>query len=191
MSRLYTQLLGAGLSLLTLSAFAQEAASDANSVTAQWQPYDFNFTFMGLSTYYSCSGLENRLEQILLQLGAKPDMQVSASGCFNGDRVSKMVTARVRATMPVEVAATADTAQSTDATSIKAQRKTITLNTQISGYTGSGDCELMEQVRDRLLPAIKLKALENNLHCIPWQEMLFNQTVKVPALIAEKNAMNK
>jgi len=191
MNRLYTQLLGGSLSLFALSAFAQEGASDANAVTAQWQPYSFNFAFMGFSTYYSCSGLENRLEQILLQLGAKSDVQVNAAGCFEGDRVSKMVTASVRVAMPVEVAAAADAAQSTDATSIKAQRKTITLNTQISGYTGSGDCELMEQVRDRLLPAIKLKALENNLHCIPWQEMLFNQTVKVPALIPDKSAASK
>jgi len=191
MNRLYRQLLGASLSLLALSAGAQAATQDANAVTARWQPYSFNFVFMGLSTYYSCSGLENRLEQILLQLGAKPDVQVSASGCFEGDRVSKMVTASVRVAMPVEVAAAADATQSNDTTRIDAQRKIVTLNTQLSGYTGSGDCELMEEVRDRLLPEVKLKALENNLHCIPWQEMLINQTLKVSALISDKNVASK
>lgn len=191
MNRLYTQLLGVVLSLLTLSAAAQDATKDANAVAAQWQPYRFNFAFMGFSTYYSCSGLEDRLEQILLQLGAKQGVQVNASGCFEPDRVSKMITARVRVSMPIEAGEDAGAVSANDATRITAQRKTITLNTQLNGYAGSGDCELMEQVQYRLLPAIKLKALESNLHCTPGQAMLSNQTLKVSALIPDKNAVSK
>jgi ABC-type glycerol-3-phosphate transport system substrate-binding protein len=72
----------------------------ASEVTALWQDYDVRFHYFGFTTSYTCSGLEDRLEEILRELGAHPDVRVTASGCFGPNDVSKTLTARIRARMP-------------------------------------------------------------------------------------------
>ncbi len=46
-----------------------------------------------------------------------------------------------------------------------------------------GDCELLEQVRDQLLPALQLKIVKDDLHCFPGQEVLANRTMQIAALV--------
>jgi hypothetical protein len=66
------------------------------------------------------------------------------------------------------------------------QPKEVTLKTRLFSQSGSGDCELLEQVRDRLLPQLKLKATQDNLTCVPGQAMIGEQRLVVAALVPEK-----
>lgn len=160
------------------TTFAMADATDAvPAVQAQWQPRELNFYYKGFSTLYSCSGIEERLERLLRDLGARPDVRVSAVGCQPPMEVSSMISARIRANMPVEAAA------SDQGASFPAQRKVVTLTTLHGNQVGAGDCELLEQVGNQLVPALKLEVVKNDLHCVPGQAMIGNRGVQVSALV--------
>jgi hypothetical protein len=163
---------------LSQDATAAAASGDAPSIAAQWQAYDLNFHYFGFSTYYSCTGMEGRLKEMLINLGADRDVRVSASGCFGSADISKLVQAHIKVKMPA--------AQATSASdSFQAMTKTVNLKSNSNGGIGSGDCELLEQVRDQLLPALKLQVVDDGLHCIPGQVSIGAQTLQVKALVAQ------
>lgn len=147
-------------------------------VAAAWQDYDLQFHYAGFTSYYTCTGLEDRLEQILKEMGAARDVRVSASGCFGGNDISNMLSAHIRVRMP---AVAADAAPQTFA----AANKTVNIKSRRMGEIGAGDCELLEAVRDQLLPKLKLQLVKDGLHCVPGQALLSSQTLQVQALIAE------
>jgi hypothetical protein len=155
-------------------------ASDgaAPEVAALWQAHEFQFHYFGFRTYYSCAGLEDRLKQILRDLGAHPDVRVSAWGCMGLNDVNNMLSARIRVRMPTGSAASA-------ADSFTATSEPVSLTTRRTGGVGSGDCELLEQVRDQLLPALSIPLVKDSLHCIPGQSSLIAQSLQVQALIAD------
>lgn len=159
----------------------------AATVTAQWQPYDLRFHYFGFTTYYSCSGLEDRLEQLLKDMGADQDVRVSVSGCFCINDVSNMLTARIRVRMPVTEDSTSSATHDAQGASFSAVSKPVELRSSRSGQMGSGDCELLEQVRDQLLPALKLQLIKDNLTCLPGQ-VSFRHVLQVRALIPETPA---
>ncbi len=185
-SRLWSGVLAGALVtlgvLLSQSAISQpggvaDSAGAAPEVTAQWQTHELQFHYFGLSTYYTCESLEDQLEQILREVGAHPDVQVRAFGCFGINEISKFQSARVHVRMPA--APTQANAESFAATS-----KVINLRTHSGGSSGSGSCELLEQVRDQLLPALNIKVVKDDLHCVPRQPSHIGRSLQVQALIA-------
>jgi hypothetical protein len=161
--------------LHTLAALAQPQPSESTYIAAQWQPFDVRFHYFGFTTYYSCDGLENRLEQILKELGADQEVRVSVSGCAGFNSIDNMLSARITGRMPAVSDASGET--------FAAISKAVTLQTHSSGsQVGSGDCELLEQVRDKLLPALKLQAVTDSLRCTPG--MTFgSRSLQVRALV--------
>ncbi len=67
----------------------------APTVNAVWTEHKFTFTYFGLGVYYGCGGLENKIEYILTELGARPDVRVWV-GCIDGPGVQPMPTARIK-----------------------------------------------------------------------------------------------
>jgi hypothetical protein len=113
----------------------------------------------------------------LRDLGARKDLLVSATGCIGG-HVTPLISVRVRVSLPLQ----GEVADSKD--SVMANPKTVELKSKSNGDSGAGDCELLEQMRDRLLPELKLKSAGDNLRCIPGQAGIGSRTLKVPTLIA-------
>lgn len=178
-SKFLLSVFAAGCVLPTMTS-AQEAGQ---AVQAQWQPQELTFSFMGLKTAYNCDSLEDRLEQLLQELGARSDVKVRATGCAP-KQVSGMITTRINLNMPVDAGAATGSGPS-----FTAQRKTVTLAAHSDGRrVGSGDCELLEQVRRQLLPALKLQVVKDELRCFPGAESLGNRTMEVTALVPAEGA---
>ncbi|MGC3982527.1 MAG: hypothetical protein QM808_14855 [Steroidobacteraceae bacterium] len=165
----------AGGLLTTLPAVAVESAQ----VQARWQAYELNFSYMGFTTYYSCDGLRQRMEELLKQLGARADVSVSVLGCA-GEDISRMLMTRIKVALPVAGDASGE--------SFNAAPATVTLKSMRPGDIGSGECELLEQVRDRVLPALQLKAQGDNLVCVPGHASAGQRTLRVQALVAVPEA---
>jgi hypothetical protein len=67
---------------LSNSAAADSAATPpADIVTSVWQHHQVTFNYFGVTSLYTCDGLEDQVRQILLHLGARKDAKVYASGC--------------------------------------------------------------------------------------------------------------
>ena len=72
--------LAAILGLLLCSA-AYADSSDGGQ-PAVWAQKEFQFTYLGFTTKYSCDGLDSKMRTILLELGArKQDLKISDWGC--------------------------------------------------------------------------------------------------------------
>ena len=57
------------------------AAPPTEVVTGAWQHHTVTFNYVGFTSLYTCSGLRSQVRQILLHLGARNDLKVSAVGC--------------------------------------------------------------------------------------------------------------
>lgn len=168
-----------GALLLGTALYAQSvSASEVPQPTsAVWKPYELDFHYFGSTTYYNCSALESRLEQLLQEIGADKETHVTVTGCFGPADLGKMLTAHIRVRMPVS--------SEPQSQSFPVSSKTVTLKAGRTGESGSGDCELLEQVRDQLLPAFKLQLVKDDLGCVPGQATYAGRSLQVMALLPE------
>lgn len=185
-SRWLAVVAGAAGAVMSMGVIPAEAQPNSESGVSQgapavWQSYELNFHYFGSTTYYSCSGLEDRLEQILREMGANQDVQVSASGCFGSADIGNMLSARIRVRMPVAPG-------ESQTETFRAASTPVTLRSGSNGSTGSGDCELLEQVRDQILPALKIQLVKDELRCIPGHANYSGRVLQVMALLPEAPA---
>jgi len=186
------------LCMLPLLAAAQpEAAAPepAATVNAVWVERKVSFTYMPLTSYYSCDGLRDKVRWILRELGARPDFKVRSRGCIEVQGPEMFPGVEVVAAFPAE--ATPELLEQLAADASKQQlaaRATgkpdpvIEATAQFparlrrvefeSGRTGlsdlqDGDCELMEQlVRNDVFGKLGAKVVDARTHCVPRQVTL-------------------
>ncbi len=178
-------------------AGAQAAASSADAgatVNAVWLQHEVNFTYMGRTSYYSCDGLRTKVTWILEQLGAKPGFQVSTRGCVNLSGPDMFPGVRIEAALPAaatpellaQLAADASkrqlaaraAGQPEPVVEATAQFPARVKRVRFASTPGTldelqnGDCELMEQLRDRAFGELGVKVIEDQVRCVPGQVTL-------------------
>lgn len=67
--------------LVATAPFAAPVAQAAEP--AAWKDRDLVLDYFGFTTHYSCDGLRDRVRTVLLQLGARPDLSITSSGCLH------------------------------------------------------------------------------------------------------------
>jgi hypothetical protein len=176
----------------------QTSAPDSAPVQATWKTQEIRYSYTGFTTAYNCDAAEDRLKAILRALGAHEKTKVSATGCdFN--RPSRNFFINITAATPVPVAdvptpSQADTSkeallkrlgvadQQLDET-FPAEWKTIQLARERRLYLQPGDCELMQGLRDHVLPKLSIKVVADRVQCIPRQVALQTPELTVSALV--------
>jgi hypothetical protein len=185
---------------LLVGARAAEQGSP-EPVQAIWKSQEFAFFFQSQTTFYSCSSLEAKLERILKVLGApKPYVKVRSVDCQSGPvrmpRVIVNVTAPVEATPGAiaerdkskskrELAARVRGEKEDPAAlaPFPAQWKRVSLSRGAIDLE-PGDCELIDELRRKVLPKLAVRIVNNNVHCAPNQLTLGQPQLEVEALIA-------
>lgn len=174
----------------------------ADPVQAIWKPQEITFYFQSFTTFYSCEGLETKLERILRTLGAEQaKVQVRSADC--SARVVTMP--RVVATVLAPVEATPEAIAERDkdkgrrelvARLNRKQQEFEALNEQfpanwkrVSLSRGSlnlepGDCELIDEVRRKVLPQLAVRIVNDDISCSPGQLSLGQPQLEVEALVA-------
>ena len=168
----------AGLPLGSVAAEAT-AAPATDVVTSAWQHHQVTFNYLGFTSLYTCSGLEGHVSQILLHLGARKDLKVSAYGCPGWDSVPSR-TAWVRADF--YTLAPAPDAAGSDA--IRAHWTPLEVTPLRPSFMGDGDCELIEEMKDVITQNFSLRDVEYRTRCVPNQLYLDSYAVKGQALRA-------
>jgi hypothetical protein len=170
-------------------ARAQSSADvqGASRVSAVWVEHEIDFTYMGLTSYYSCDGLRDKLRWILEQIGAKPGFRVTTRGCVRMSGPELMPGARIVAALPAEATpevleklaseatkrelvarATGGSEAAQEATAqFPARPRQTGFKSSPNGRIQDGDCELMQQVRDRVLVPMGARILEDDVRCAP------------------------
>jgi hypothetical protein len=140
---------------------ADAAGEPAATQTGSWQAHEYQFHYMGFTAVYSCDGLADKLQLLLRLTGARPDAKVFPS-CTRGYGVpDRLVEAQVKFS----------TLQSTPAgTGVDGVWRHVELSPRHPFELQSGDCELIEQFRDTLLPMFVTRNLRQQITCVPHQD---------------------
>jgi hypothetical protein len=161
-----------GATLLCTLLMASAALADASSPTSatvagSWQKHQYSFAFMGFTTTYSCDGLADKLKKLLLAAGARADVTSQPGACASGfGRPDKFA----RADLTFYTLAPAGTDTAANARPIDGIWRPVTFAARSPRELQVGDCELIEQFRDRLLPMFTTRNVASNTTCVPHQE---------------------
>ena len=152
---------------------------------AEWTPKRLKFVYKhGVTTHYSCDGLRDKMRVILLQLGARPDMKLRETPCAGQlGRPTEFpgVTVNMNVLTPFDAAKT-----NAAETPLPAHWKSVEISTDRDPLREAGDCELIEQVKSRVLPLFTARNIEYRSTCIPNQLQVGGTLLKAEVLIADE-----
>lgn len=202
MRRSWLAVLAATLPIGPGVAATEPGAQPAPAVNAVWVEQELNFHYAGFTSYYSCGGLEGKIEWLLRELGAKPGFKVQGRGCVKLSGPELMPGARIVASMPFEATpelmaelarddsrrklvarVTGDASSVTEATAqFPARVRRVEFVSSRSGRgLQDGDCEFMDQAVRQLFPRLGVRVVEGGTKCAPNTVALgaVNMTVEV------------
>jgi hypothetical protein len=189
----------AGLALAEPSPVGQPVEEPVQAI---WKKQEISFYFHSFTTFYSCSGLESKLERIMRALGVHAQVRVRSADCPSS--VARMPRVVMRITGAVE--ATPDAlaerdknksvrelaervrgrGKSTDPLDsleqFPAQWRRVALNRGRLNLE-PGDCELIEELQRKVLPKLAVRVVDDDLRCSPHQLTLGQPRLEVDALM--------
>jgi hypothetical protein len=143
------------------------AADTAPAPAAQWVERTLDYTYMGFTSKYSCDGLEDNVRVMLLALGArKSDLKIDSRGCtrFTGPETSPGIFARFWVLAPQS----ADQAGNAGGGAPQAaQWQTVDMVRLQGPEWEQGQCELLEQMKQKALPLFTSRNLKYHSSCFP------------------------
>ena len=145
-------------------SFQPANADDSTSESGTWQKHEYDFHFLGFTSTYSCDGLADKLKVLLLAAGARSDVKATPGACSRGfGEPDKFAQARVTFYT---------LASNTDGkgANVAATWRPVVYRTHSPRELGNGDCELIEQFRDSVLPMFNVRNVDNHVTCVPHQE---------------------
>ena len=169
------------LMLAASVANAQSPADDA-VVQAVWKPQRMNFVYRGYSTLYSCRSLQQKLEKILMSVGARGGIELRTYSCDDELAIARF---QIALTSPVEATpenvqelTTYDArdeliarvrgerlARAEDLPRFPAVWKTISFARSREMRLEPGDCELVQELRRHVLPRMSVQIVSDRVRC--------------------------
>ncbi|MDG2308535.1 MAG: hypothetical protein P8R42_28480 [Candidatus Binatia bacterium] len=138
------------------------------ALDAVWKQNELTIGYQGLTTSYSCEGLKDKVESLLVYFGAREDgMKVSAYGCAGGPyRPVPAVNLKLKfeTLIPAEPGAADVVAAKWVERDLSPQRK---VQQKAPQHITRGDCEVIEQFVAKVLPSFSHETLQNLTTCIP------------------------
>ena len=161
------------LAALVLALPASAVAADGGAPAAQaqpavWTPKELTFMFLGFTAHYSCDGLRDKISHVLSELGARSDFKVDYYGCPSGFGKPDPFPG-VRIKLQVLQPAGADE-KSTGV--IGAHWRRVDLHLDKDPVWEASDCELLEQIRQKILPLFAARKVDFASNCVPHQAYL-------------------
>jgi hypothetical protein len=163
--------------LACVAARASPAASDDEP--AAWVTRELTFSYHGFTTTYSCDELRAKVKDILLELGARPDLQVQSSGCTR--IVGPDPFAGVRIRMEVLQPAAAQ-----GGASVAAHWKRVDLLANQDPVWALAQCELLTQIRQQVLPLFTTRNVDAVTSCQAHQMAPGSLRMKADVLVPDQ-----
>ncbi len=149
------------------------AAATGVPMPAVWQEHHVNFVYTGLTSRYSCDGLTDKVRDMLMELGARGDMRIRAIGCEEYGRPPGVNSISPSLDVVFSSPAIPDAADKPrhvgDLAPTDARFEPFTISADAFHNMGLGDCELVEEFAQQILPKLATRDLKQNITCIPYQ----------------------
>src|SRR5580692_4214887 len=176
-----------GCTLLTALSASSAFADDASSAAPEpgvWQKHEYSFAYMGFTSTYSCDGLADKLKLLLVAAGARKDAKSQPGACANGfGRPDKF--ARASLTFYTLAPSVTDTVPASKP--VDGVWRPVTFTNRSPRELSTGDCELVQQFRNNVLPMFTTRNVDDHTTCVPHQDsgsvinLKFESFVGVPA----------
>lgn len=167
--------------MFPVTAFVANSPTD-QSVTAIWKAQQVNFEYRGDSTVYSCRSLHDKLVMILRTLGAREDVRLHSFVCDEQLGIARFQVAMrspvIASEENVREATQYDSkdeliarmsgeqlASASDLERFPAVWKTVSFARDRGMRLERGDCELVQQVRQQILPRLSVRVVKDNVRC--------------------------
>lgn len=197
MRKLSTAALAATVAVLSavLSAPVSAATSGeeaaAGPVSAVWTPKELRFVYLGFTSKFSCDGLVDRMRSVLLLLGARKDLQVTPWGCsspFGRPDPFPGVMIRMNVLEPAGNAQDGAKGGNAAATPVPAHWKMINVNTALAKdpLWQAGQCELLEQIKQSVLPKFSTRNVHYQSTCLPNQLSIGATQLRTEVLVPDE-----
>jgi hypothetical protein len=165
MDKLRLLVLTSVLSILTIVLTATVAttanAAAPASQPAVWTPHDIIVGFDHLPRIYSCDDLWYKIRDVLLAIGARPDLRILTYQC--GARSGALaLSPQVHLHFSLPQAIAPAQARWAD---LETTAQTVRLGPGHPASLKDSDCELMRQLKDNLLAALPDRVLTFKLAC--------------------------
>jgi hypothetical protein len=168
--RKFSLLAGAGL-LFALRLYAGNLGGDPTP--AVWKEQHLDFLYRGITSRYSCDGLRDKMRLLLLELGARRDMKILATGCdyslaprFGNGPVPNL---RVVFSAPALPDAAAKPLHPGDLAAVSASFQPFSVTADAFRRFDIGDCELVEEFARQILPKFTARDVKKDITCVPNQ----------------------
>jgi hypothetical protein len=165
----------AGICTAACVAPSPAPAPKGKVVTAGWQHHHVNFSYFGITTLYSCSGLETNIRSLLLHFGARKDAKVTAQGCPEGPDVPGR-----NAIIDADFYSLAPSSDSSD--TVRAQWMPVIVSPRQPYFIGGGDCELINEMKDLITKNFSLSDLKYRTDCVPHEVNVEGFKIEAQAL---------
>jgi len=159
---------------------AQPVSPKVAEHPATWRPYDLIVDLNNLPHRYSCDDLWYKFHDVLLAMGAAPGVKILAYRCEPGlpDASARSPRVHLRFSLP-ELLAPAESHWA----ELQAAPATVELEPGHPASLGSGDCELLRQMKDGFLASLSQQVVVFDLACNAPQSTRWPFNVTVQALL--------
>jgi hypothetical protein len=145
-----------------LGASVGAAAPAAQPVPAQWSAHNVIVRLENLPKRYSCDDLWYKFHDVLLALGARPDMRILAYRCEKSLSSEQARAPRVELNFYLPESLPGTQRQWAN---VSAVQRIVELQPGKPAKIDAADCELLRQIKAGLLPLIPVKVRDYRLAC--------------------------
>lgn len=171
----------AGLCLIGVLAARGPADAAVAGVPAVWKPQHLVFTYMGVTSRYTCDGLRDKVRAMLLDLGVRRDLKVFARGCETSGINLRHASPIPSLVIDFHTAAAPDPAAGPAPPSdlrVEARYEPFKITADPFRNMGPAECELVEDFARQILPRFVTRGVTRNIACVPFQETGGNYWIK-------------
>jgi hypothetical protein len=143
-----------------------------NPTAAVWKEQHVEFVYLGRTSWYSCDGLRNKVRAMLLDLGARRDLQIVPLGCGDYGRAhvrSPPLRLKIVFSSPALPDVAARPLHEGDLAATDARFEEFTITSDTFRNMGVGDCELVQEFSHQLLTKLVARDVRQDIRCIPDQ----------------------
>jgi hypothetical protein len=163
-------LIGVGL-VFAASAWGADAGG---LIPAVWKEQHLSFFYMGRTSRYSCDGLRDKVRAMLLDLGARRDLSITAQGCEDTAARVRLASPGPGLTIvfssPVPPDAAAKPLHAGDLSAVDARFEAFSITSDAFRNMEIADCELVEEFARQVLPKLATRNLKQDITCVPFQQ---------------------
>jgi hypothetical protein len=159
--------------MFTASAWSADLGA-GNPVAAVWKEQHLNFFYMGRTSRYTCDGLRDKVRAMLLDLGVRRDLRITALGCEEPAARARLGSLGPSLGLVFSAPALPDAAAKPlhpgDLAAVNARFEAFIITSDAFRNMGIADCELVEAFAHQVLPKLATRDLRQDITCVPFQQ---------------------